>query len=186
MSSKKFTCHSGGAPGSDITWENSCKKHNIITFPYSFKGHNQESANPIILTDEQLQEGFLQVLESAKQLNRNINHISGYVKNLLSRNWFQVKNSEGIYAIGTLKDNKVEGGTGWAVQMGINKNKKVFVFEQNENLWYKYDYDKKIFVPMYDKTPILTEDFAGIGTREINDNGIEAIKNILAKNTNNE
>lgn len=183
MSSKKFTCHSGGALGSDITWENTCKKYNILTFAYSFKNHKQESKTPYILSDEQLEEGFEQVKISANKLNRNIQKITSYVKKLLSRNWFQVKNSEGIYAIGTIKNGKeVDGGTGWAVQMGINFKKIIFVFEQNENLWYQYNYEKEKFIPLYDKIPKLTEDFAGIGTREINQNGISAIENILHYN----
>lgn len=178
---KKYTCHSGGAIGADITWENVCKKHNIQTLSYSFKNHNQKGSNPIILTDAQLNEGFEQVKIASLNLNRNINNISSYTKNLLSRNWFQVKNSESIYAIGTMKNNQVDGGTGWAVQMAINSLKPAFVFEQSENLWYNYSYDKKVFIPMYDIIPTLTEEFAGIGTREINENGIIAIKNILKK-----
>lgn len=181
--SKNYKCHSGGASGSDITWENTCKEYGIGTISYSFKNHNQESKNPYILTEEQLSEGFEQVKIVSEQLKRNISKISSYIKNLLSRNWFQVKNSEGIYAIGTIKkNNQVDGGTGWAVQMGINLKRIVFVFEQNENLWYQFDYEKGKFIPLYDKIPNLTEKFAGIGTREINGNGIKAIKNILSYN----
>lgn len=183
--SKEYTCHSGGASGADTIWEKNCKEYNIKTIPYSFKNHNQESLNPHILTEAQLKEGFEQVQKASKSLKRNINNVSDYIKKLLSRNWFQVKNSEAIYAIGTINNNKVNGGTGWAVQMAIDNKKPVFVFEQVENLWYRYDYTKMLFVPMYDEIPILTEEFAGIGTREINENGIEAIKKILSKNIKN-
>jgi len=34
---------------------------------------------------------------------------------LLSRNYQQVRNSDAIFAIGTLKNGIVDGGTGWAV-----------------------------------------------------------------------
>jgi len=181
--SKTYKCHSGGAIGSDIAWENISNKYGIETIPYSFKNHKQESKVPYILSDEQLNEGFEQVKISAIKLNRNIQKITSYVKKLLSRNWFQVKNSEGIYAIGTIKnENEVEGGTGWAIQMGINLKRTIFVFEQNENLWYQYSYEKEKFIPLYDKIPKLTEEFAGIGTREINQNGISAIENILHYN----
>jgi hypothetical protein len=182
----RYTCHSGGASGADSVWENICKEYGIETIPYSFNGHNQNSLNPIVLTESQLVEGFEQVIKASISLKRNINNISSYVKKLLSRNWFQVKNSDAIYAIGTIKNNQVNGGTGWAVQMAIDTSKPVFVFEQVENLWYQYDYNKKAFIPMYDKIPVLTEQFAGIGTREINENGILAIKNILKINLKNE
>jgi hypothetical protein len=35
----------------------------------------------------------------------------------------QVKNSDGIFAIGTISRGQVDGGTGWAVQMAIDAGK---------------------------------------------------------------
>ena len=105
----------------------------------------------------------------------------------MSRNWFQVKNAEAIFAVGRLVVNdfsKVEGGTGWAVQMAIDNNKDVvFLFEQNDRRWFKFNKEEKRFKPFHPNSiPILTKHFAGIGTRQINESGIDAIKNILFYN----
>jgi hypothetical protein len=118
-------------------------------------------------------------------MKRYIFKLKPYVKNLLSRNWFQVKNSESILAIGTInkETNIVNGGTGYAVMLSIQHNKKTYVFDQNDNLWYKWDYKQKKFINT--QTPILTSNFAGIGTRNINKNGINAIKSVLNKTFNN-
>ena len=124
-----YICHSGGCPGSDMTWENEGNKYGIKTIAYSFFNHVQEGENQKILNWKELEEGAEHVLVAELTLKRNLQNLnSAYVLNLLCRNWFQVKNSEAIFAIGTfvdLKQNIVNGGTGWAVQMGIDNNKDV-------------------------------------------------------------
>jgi hypothetical protein len=182
----KHICHSGGCPGSDMEWEIENIKYNIPTIAYSFPGHTQYGANQKVLNKDELQEGWDQVLLCEKPIKRPLYKIKNnpYVKNLLCRNWFQVKNSESIYAIGKLvigSDKLVDGGTGWAVQMAINNNKPVYLFEQNFNQWYIYSSLFNKFTPIY-VTPYLTNNFAGIGTRGINENGKQAIKEILKFN----
>ena len=105
-----------------------------------------------------------------------------YIQNLLSRNWYQVKNSEAIFAIGKFLDEKrVSGGTGWAVQMGIDNKKPVFFFDQPRGEWNVYSNDNQRFLTI-EYIPKLTENFAGVGTRELDDNGIKAIQEILKHN----
>lgn len=178
--------HSGGCPGSDMEWENESIKYGINTIAYSFPGHHQEGKNPKILNESELNEGFDNVKIAEKGIKRPLFKIQyqPYIKNLLSRNWFQVKNAEAIYAIGTFFNNKhslVNGGTGWAVQMAINNKKPIYLFEQNFNMWYEYNYFLNKFSPLL-HIPKLTKNFAGIGTRKINDNGKNAIKEILKYN----
>lgn len=182
----KYTCHSGGCKGSDIEWENECAKYGIPTISYSFGKHSQYGRNQVILTDEQLQEGWEQVLKCEKPIKRSLYNVkyNPYVKNLLCRNWFQVKNSQEIYAVGRLilgEDRLVDGGTGWAVQMAINNHKPVWLFEQVLNCWMIFYSAKHRFVEV-NSIPHLVNNFAGIGTRQILDNGKEAIKNILQYN----
>jgi hypothetical protein len=115
--------------------------------------------------------------------------------NLLARNWAQVKYSNQIFAIGTIIEpgkkcskgyqNKskyqiVAGGTGYAIQMGIDSMKEVYVFEQNREKWFKWSFNALMFVEVQ-SPKISVQDFAGIGTREINGSGINAIKNLYLK-----
>jgi len=178
----EYICHSGGCPGSDMEWENECIKYGIKTIAYSFYNHIQEGRNRKILTVEELNEGFEHVKIASKGIKRPSNVSSMYVRNLLSRNWFQVKNAEAVFAIGKFINTKlVSGGTGWAVQMAIDNKKDVFVFDQKNNVWNKYnDYVEEFQVINY--VPELTENFAGVGTRDINENGKKAIKIILESN----
>lgn len=177
-----MVCNSGGAVGSDITFELEGEKYGVTTIAFSFEGHNTKSKNQKILTQEELDEGFEHIKIANKTLKRNVYGLKPYVKNLLSRNWFQVKNSEAIFAVGHLDgDNKVFSGTGWAISCGIDNKKPVYVFDQDKNKWFKFSYVFNKFVEI-DYIPELTEKFAGIGTRDINENGIKAIKELYKKN----
>jgi hypothetical protein len=173
--------HSGGCPGSDMMWEDEGYKYGVKTIAYSFHNHFQKSKNPRILTVNELEEGFQAVMRANKVLKRSPQDQPQYIKNLLARNYFQVKNSEAIFAIsnGFLTKDTVKGGTGWAVQMAVDCDKPVFVFYQDAmgGGWFRY-------MPIVGfewcrgEIPTLTENFAGIGTREINQYGILAIQNV--------
>lgn len=177
----EYICHSGGCPGADMAWETEGEKYGVKTISYSFHNHQQEGKSQKILSPKELQEGYDAAKIADKTLNRNFDVIQyPYVKNLLARNWFQVKNAEAVYAISKkfLSNNIVDGGTGWAVQMAIDNNKPVYVFDQVTNRWYKYNNGNNIFEPISYTTPLLTNNFAGIGTRDLTDSGLRAIINI--------
>lgn len=173
-------CHSGGAPGADMMWEEEGKKYGVTTIAYSFPNHKSESKNLRILTKEELMEGYEHVLIAAKTLKRYTGRLSPYVKFLLARDWFQVKNSTTIYAVSEFTDDShklVNGGTGWAVQMAVDNQKTVYLFDQPTKSWYIreggiFKFDKVDYIPK------LTENFAGIGTRELNDDGENAIRDV--------
>lgn len=186
-------CHSGGAQGSDSYWEDIGREFGVITRAYSYKTKYHTSENKVEISEEDYKEGVIEVNKANKFLNRY--GISKYM-NLLARNWSQVKYSDEIFAIGTIirvndkndrgyynrgKNDIVDGGTGYAVQMAINHQKSVWVFDQKEDKWFRWSYSSLKFVP-YDGVPKISfQNFAGIGTREIQPNGILAIKNVYEK-----
>jgi hypothetical protein len=67
--------------------------------------------------------------------------------------------------------------------MAINdlpsKHRDIYVFDQKDGVWYVYDKATKDFV-LYPQTPVLpaSGNFAGIGTRDINVAGLQAIKDV--------
>jgi hypothetical protein len=132
--------------------------------------------------DGELEKMIEDVLKANETLKRDPSNQVQYVKNLLSRNWFQVKNSDAVFAIGKMINMKlIDGGTGWAVQMAIDSKKQIFVFDQKFNRWNKFNYNKMEF-DRFCEVPTLTENFAGIGTREINPWGVAAIQQIYKEN----
>jgi hypothetical protein len=178
---KKYSCHTGGAHGADYIFENESIKNGFEVLAYSFDNHNTKSNNRVILSKKQLDEGFEHIKIANKRLNRKINNLPSYIKNLISRDWYQVKMSDAIFAVGMIVDNNVGGGTGYAVACAIDNNKPVYVFDQMYNNWFYYDYEDEQF-QIYEGVPKLTKNFAGIGTRNINDKGTYAILELFEKN----
>lgn len=178
----KYTNHSGGCPGADMAWETEGRKYNVHTIAYSFYNHVQKSNNQHVLTLDELNEGFDRVRYAATLLKRPVDHLMPYVKNLLARNWFQVKNANAVFAVGTFQTNKkiVNGGTGWSVQMAVDTQKPIFFFDQKSRMWHTYIADVQLFDVC--DVPTLTEHFAGIGTRELDEYGLAAIEEIYQTN----
>jgi len=172
MVENKKICYSGGAKGSDYYWGEASKILGFEVFHY-FHGSRTPYGNIEVHT-VLYDEGVEMVHRANKSLHRRPENFM----NLLARNWAQVKNAEAIFAIATLATpSTVSGGTGWAVQMAIDENKPVYLFDQNCNYWLSFNYDSRVFERC--PNPQLTNHFAGIGTREINENGKDAIRQIM-------
>ena len=116
--------------------------------------------------------------------------------NLLARNWAQVKYSDEIFAIGhivkngdtsktgfivTSESDSVDGGTGYAIQMAIDSTKTVYVYDQDDKSWYKWSYIIDKFIKLKGTPLILCKNFAGIGTRNLNEYGKKAIEDVFAE-----
>ena len=174
-----ITVHSGMATGADTAWAEIADSIGIKTIGHSFKGHRVSGTRPAMetrneLTEEQLKVADKFIEKAAKGLGRPIN--PDY-RNLFRRNYYQVKDSEAVIAIGkVLPDGtKVSGGTGWATQMGIDKGIPVYVFDQVKKSWFKWDGKKFVDSDL----PPKFNDFAGIGTRDLNPDGRKAIEEYL-------
>ncbi len=187
----RMICHSGGAVGADTVFENKCIERGIKVRAYSYKTKYHESSNKVEISDDDYNEGVNEINRANKVLGRF--GIHKYM-NLLARNWSQVKYSNQIFAIGNIippssKDKKgyynkskydiVSGGTGYAVQMGINNEKEVYVFDQDKLKWFRWSYNSLRFVELKVTPKITDENFAGIGTREINSDGVKAIEDLF-------
>ena len=190
-----YTNHSGGADGSDTEWDVIGKEFGMVENNHYYTGVRSPKNAPlgnVDITDKPIaREGASKVAEAAKEM-------WGYKYKTMKdqrliRNWAQVANSDAVFAIGVLGkpgdiwkgDEKsdeprkllkfaVQGGTGYAVEMAIQAGKPVFVFDQSRNQWYKNvdgEWSKT-------ETPSLTKNFAGIGTREINEAGKQAIRDV--------
>lgn len=175
-------CHSGGAVGADSYFEEFSEKYGVQTLAYSYKTVYHQSKNKVELSESEYQEGILNVNIANETLNKF--NVKRYMR-LLSRCWFQVKNAEQIFAISTkitIKDREfVKGGTGWTVQMAIDNHKEVFLFDQKEDGWFYWDYNENKFINRNEIPKITSNNFAGIGARKINENGIKAIEQLLQK-----
>lgn len=177
---KTFVCHSGGAEGADSFFESFGKNFNVQTIVYSYKTKFHSEEFKYELSENEFIEGCEKVAIANEKLQR---FKYKHMLKLLARNWFQVKNADEIFAVGSIKRKApqteyVNGGTGWTVQMAIDHNKSVFVFDQFEMRWFFWNYETGCFEVCFRDPKITKNNFAGVGTRKINMFGVQAIENL--------
>ena len=178
-------CMSGGAKGADLAWGNNAREagHRVVHF--SFDGHKSK-AKPtelIELSEKQLLSSDPFVTQAIIDLKRAPLHTrTPLVQALLQRNWWQVRDADACFAVSSFRKGKVAGGTGYAVQMFINrgvmsKAAGPWVFDQEKNQWFCYNRSWARWDAV-DAPPRPEGKYAGIGTRDINALGLRAIERV--------
>lgn len=160
-------CLSGGADGADLFWGDMASEmgHDVVHF--SFAGHRTRAPTGTIcvLDDHHLSLARPHLTAANRTLGRRV-PTSGYVSNLLKRNFYQVESSESLYAISRVIDGSISGGTAWAVQMFLDMEKRpAYVFDPCLSRWLEFDDGWKAI----EKPPKPSGIWTGIGSRKIPD-----------------
>lgn len=175
-------CYSGGAIGADSIWGKIATKFNHTVIHYSFGKHNSKCDSLNRLLPEQLREADPYLFKATRMTERMFPCGNDYVNSLLRRNYWQIKESDSLYAVSSIINGKVSGGTAWAVAMFIqNRTGPCYVFDQKRNAWFIYDRNKKQWIRMNELPPVPSGKWTGIGTRDINNNGEDAIKCLFSE-----
>jgi hypothetical protein len=183
---ENYIMYSGGASGADSQWELiGCEYGLKRVFHYYAQGEKTPRGNFSLPKQDLLEADKLLKIVNEKYLKRSyFPYSNNYVNNLLRRNYYQIQSpTEAVYAIATIdkKTNLVNGGTGWATTMAIYNNIPTYVFDQDTNKWYKHYLENELPKIQEIETPTLTKHFTAIGTRDITDQGIKAIRDVYTK-----
>lgn len=188
------TLLSGAAEGADSLFSYLALSLGWAQENFSFSGHKAAHSIGIVqLTEKQLEEADPHVAAAAEALGKNF-PTNRYTKNLLRRNYFQVRDTKLVIAVAeslTTDGKHVEGGTGWAVEMA----KKIpavgiYVFCQQDNVWYSYSRENEIFqqfptrpkffyFPDRPKFFYFPDRVTGIGTRNLSQRGAQEIVKMM-------
>lgn len=180
-------CLSGGAVGSDLQWGMNAGRDGQSVIHWSFPKHKSDAPAQeiVVLTEEQLEKADSALLRASKTIKRPWpGQRSHNVKSLLRRNWYQVQWAESVYAVSTINSKGlVDGGTGWAVQMYLDRHEQLaqfeslpcYVFDQVQEQWFQWIGGWKAI----DAPPKPQGVWAGIGTRDLNVPGKWAIRNLF-------
>lgn len=129
-------------------------------------------------TAVEAEEAIYKQNDAANMLGRKV---KSNVAKELQLHWPAIKYADAVFAVGTTipgKDSDVMGTAGWAVAYAQMANKPIYLFNQANNQWTKYDYLYKKFLP-YAGIPTLTQNFAGIGTSSITEGGYLAVQHLF-------
>ena len=185
-------CFSGGAQGADLLWGELALENDYELIHYVFKGHKGSNhPNAVVIPPELLNEGDSVLKQANKILNRSFPAHSDFVTNLLRRNYWQVRDSDSVYALAGIDDDGlVMGGTSWAVEcfkvLRPNSD-RIFVYDMIKNSWYQWipgTFSIPIIEGRWDMIihpPTPSGRWTGIGSRPENltETGMNAARNLF-------
>jgi hypothetical protein len=177
-------CLSGGADGSDLQWGMMAGRIGHYVIHWSFTGHRSGAPEQelVRLSSDQLLRADDALSRANLSLKRRWPNTKPWIANLLRRNWYQVNWTGGLYAVGSMKKNKIEGGTAWATQMYMDRfsenphDARLFFFDQEPGVWKKWTGEWEILT---ESPPLPSGIWTGIGTRDLKDSGKWAIRNVM-------
>ncbi len=170
--------YSGGAHGTEAAFGQAAERHSIREVNFTFDGHIQartRGAHP--LTERELAEGDVSLAYVSRRLRRSYSE-SAMIRRVLQSLWHQVKNAQMVFVVGTIQeDGTVTGGTGWSVELARMWNKRLWVFDQEKDGWYRWADDEwSSGLPTIDCPTVC-----GTGTRYLTDRGRAAIDALFAR-----
>lgn len=186
ISFETYVNYTGFAQGSDTEWIEQSKLLGIDSVDTTKEYNNLNDEDK-----EDIEQKYLYVVDRLKRKVLDKDTAAG---KLVRRDILQARNADSIIAIGNiLKPNEfdskgyenktdkeqISGGTAYAIEFAKLLHKSIFVFNQRDNKWYFWDYANQKYSET--DTPVLTVNFAGIGTREITESGKKAIQDVLNK-----
>lgn len=175
-------CLSGGADGADVQWGMVAGRAGYAVRHFTFAGHRSQAPAEeiVVLTKDQLAVADVHLHTANKTMKRKWPVSNQFVANLLRRNYYQVAWSDAVYAVASIEKGMVTGGTCWAVQMFLDRfgfdPAPVYVFDQVTDRWLTWNgtgWDE------IETPPKPSGVWAGIGSRDLKDNGKMAIRNLL-------
>lgn len=175
-----FKLTSGSSKGYNTYWKNVAKAYDV------------QISSVDNLEEKNRSEAQVKVMNAARKLNRTFPMLPNAERNKentdkannnILRAWDQIKEADTVYVVGKIlgayrnTPESVEGVNGWAVQMAINENKQVYVFNTKDNKWYEHR-NLEGFIQL-DNPPVLTNNFAGLGDINTTEEGRQAVRDLF-------
>ena len=172
------TIFSGGATGAEAAFGENAARYGIAEVNFSFEGHSQaRTEGRKVLDARELAAGDVSLVYVAHRLHRHWDKTET-LRKVLQTQWHVVSHATQIFVVGAIQpDGTVHGGTGWSVELAKRWNKRVWVFDQNHAGWFTWN-----GASWSRGEPVIqVPDFAGTGTRFLNDAGREAIQGLFER-----
>ena len=173
LSPADFTNHTGGAYGAD-TFGDTIGREFGFTKHMHYRPYDNANLSAT-LRKKGIKGQHLTRAETdhgRNEINKLLNgrYQDNIVGNLQGRNYYQVANSRAVFCISKIVGMaSISGGTNTAFQLAIRMNKPVYVYDVEVFEWYQYNYLTHQLESMGGETPILTKEYAIVGTRDIED-----------------
>jgi len=143
---------------------------------FTYEGHKAERTRGLrVLTQEELQKGDVS-MEIVSMLMKRTYSRADKIRKVIQSIFHMVNSGYHVIAVGWIQeDNTVKGGTGWGVELAKLFNRPLSVYDQDRKGWFSWEDSQWV-----EKTPVITSDtFAGTGTRNLSDEGRQALRDLF-------
>ncbi len=176
------TLFSGGALGSESAFGAAAEACGLQEVTFTFAGNEpQRSRGLRELSPEDMALRDVSVQYVSRLMGRSYPSQTdeSSFRSLLQCICWQVASGKEIFVVGEiLPDNTVKGGTGWGAEFAKICNKPLFVFDQAQGDWFRWDQTRWVLAR---GVTITREAFTGTGTRALNDAGRKAILELFER-----
>ena len=135
----EHTLYTGGCDGVDVCAEDVARSMGFQVHVKIGPSHRRSAfITPISYPELKMADPHIQ--KANIFLKRKIEGLPPFYMELLQRNWFVIKDATAVYAFGEFSDqqkSQVKGGTGWSVQMALDANKTVYVYDTKSLTWHQ-------------------------------------------------
>lgn len=177
---RRFRLHSGGAKGAEAEFGACAERWGLQEVNYSFEGHRllERQRGVVVLGEDELRKGDFSLVYVSRRLGRVLSEIP-LVRNILQTIWHQINAASQVFVVGAIQeDGTVRGGTGWGAELARLWKKPLFVYDQEKRGWFRWSGSAWEIA----RQPCIeAENFAGIGTQDLSDDGREAIRDLFAR-----
>jgi hypothetical protein len=172
----KIKLYSGGHKGTESEFGKLAEAWKMEEVNISFEGHQTERTRGVrILSLEELEKGDVSMEIVSKLMKRTYSR-TDKIRKIIQSIFHMVNSGYHVIAVGWIQaDDTVKGGTGWGVELAKLFNRPLNVYDQERKGWFSWENNQWI-----ENTPVITSDtFAGTGTRNLSDDGRQALRDLF-------
>ena len=170
--------YSGGHKGAEAEFGRLAEQWGIQEINFSFEGHPVERTRGLkVLSPDELAKGNVSMEIVSLRMGRSYSKVDK-IRKVFQTLFHMVNNGFHVIAVGWIQpDDTVKGGTGWGVELAKLFNRPVSVYDQDHKAWFIWRDNRWIA-----EAPVITDQtFVGTGTRNLNDDGRQAIHDLFVR-----
>ena len=175
---KNITLYSGGHKGTEAEFGKLAEAWGIKEVNFVFDGHTAERTKGLkVLSVEELKKGDVSMEIISMRMKRTYSR-ADKIRKVIQAIFHMVNNGYHVIATGWIQeDGRVKGGTGWGVELAKLFNRPLHVYDQDKKAWYSWEDGQWVL----DVPVITSETFTGTGTRNLTDDGREALLDLFER-----
>jgi hypothetical protein len=170
--------YSCGHKGAESEFGKLAERWGIREVNFSFEGHHIERTRGVhMLSPEALDKGDVSMEIVSARMGRKYAR-ADKIRKVIQSIFHMVNKGYHVVAVGWIQpDDTVKGGTGWGVELAKLFNRPLSVYDQERKGWFGWVNNQ--WVP---EMPVIKDNtFVGTGTRNLTDEGRQAIKDLFEK-----